>query len=222
MKKISEYLQIPVAALILIALIYVSLNLADIKNQNKILSQKQIVLETRLLDLEKTVDANKIALEQNQAEIAENQKQIETYKKLALASKMILGAQTEAPVTIEPSSTIQTLEAPAKIVTKTVIVKKEVTKKQVAVVVDGIGSYQVNWQAGDTAWSILKRASTKNNFVLQYQMYDFGVFVTGIGGIVPKGNQYWAFYYNGKYAQVGASDQSVSPGDTTFWQLATF
>lgn len=220
MKKVINNLYLPLLALIIIGAMYGYISINNLNNKYKELSQKQIDSELKLADLEKVNNDNKVILDDNQNRLADYQKQIDNLKRIAYAPKIILGDSTQADSQVTP--TIINAAVAPKTITKTVVLKKEVVKKQVSVVIDGIGSYQVNWQAGDTAWSILKRASTKNNFVLQYQMYDFGVFVTGIGGIAPKGNQYWAFYYNGKYAQVGASDQSVSPGDTTFWQLATF
>lgn len=216
MKKIFDKIFLPFLAAVMILIIYGGLNLANLQNQNQKLNQKQIALEAKLADLEKSVNDNKIALAQNEQQIADYAQQVAYYKKLATVPKMILGEQTES------APAVTTASVPAKIVTKTVYVKKEVPKKQVVVVIDGVGSYQIDWQSNDTAWTVLKRAAEKNNFGLQYQMYDFGVFITGIGGITPTGNQYWAFYYNGKYAQVGASGQTVSPNDTTFWQLATF
>ena len=99
---------------------------------------------------------------------------------------------------------------------------KEKPVKSANVTIKGLGSYKVVLKSGDTAFSVLQRAASENKFALTFEKYDFGVFVTGIGKIVPVGNQYWAFYFNGAYSQVGASDQKVSSGDTIFWQLESF
>ena len=113
-----------------------------------------------------------------------------------------------------------------KTVTKTVVKKVKVQvqpKDQVSVSIQNVGSYKVDLKTNDTAFTVLARAASENNFALNYQNYTgMGAFVTGIRDINPTGNQYWSFYYNGKISDVGASSQSVSGGDTTFWELASF
>ena len=80
----------------------------------------------------------------------------------------------------------------------------------------------MNLTDDETAFTILLKAGQENGFSVDYQMYDFGVFITGISGIIPTGNQYWAFYYNGVYSMVGASARPVEDGDATAWKFESF
>jgi hypothetical protein len=169
-----------------------------------------------IADLEgKTEDQNnQLADYKNQ--LAGYQKQLTYYKSLASAPKEILGASisTETPATVAVSPTI---------ITKTVKKYIEVpAPKQATVTVQGLGSYKVNIASGDTAFSILQKAAAQNGFGLDYDTYSFGVMITSIGGIKPVGNQFWAFYYNGQFANVGASDQKISADDATFWRLESY
>lgn len=47
-------------------------------------------------------------------------------------------------------------------------------------------------------------------------------FVNAIDNRKPKANQYWAFYVNGKLADVGAKDYSTKKTDTIEWKLESF
>lgn len=93
---------------------------------------------------------------------------------------------------------------------------------QAVVIISGLGNFPVEIKAGDTAFDILIRAAKENNFVVKYQMYSFGVFVTQIGQRAGDSSHYWAFYYNGQYSNVGASAQPIREGDVTGWNYETF
>lgn len=86
-----------------------------------------------------------------------------------------------------------------------------------------VGSYQIELQDNDTAFSILLRTGEENNFAVDYQMYEgLGAFVKCIAGICGHDNFYWAFYYNGQYSSVGASSQPVFQGDVTTWKFESW
>lgn len=46
-----------------------------------------------------------------------------------------------------------------------------------------------------------------------------GKFVISINGIAPDQNHFWAFYVNGKQAEVGASNYITKNGDLIEWRL---
>ena len=99
----------------------------------------------------------------------------------------------------------------------------EIPKKKATVEIAQIGSYQVELQNEDTAFSILLRAGQENNFPVKYTEYPgLGAFVDCIGGICGHNNYYWAFYYNGTYSQVGASLQPVVENDLASWKFETW
>jgi TolA-binding protein len=197
--KITKYLRLPILAVVAILFIYGSIGLAKSQNQTE---NTQNNLQEKIEGLQKQIIQNQ---NQNDNQIAELQKQI----KAPTPPKQVAGAS----ITKE----IQYVE---KTVTQTVT--KEVEKNQAVVTIENLGSYRVDLQSNDNAFTILKRASEQNGFPIEYQEYSFGVFITSIGGIKPSGNQYWAFYYNGKYSIVGASSQPISKNDTTFWKLESF
>ncbi|PIR70989.1 MAG: hypothetical protein COU44_02125 [Candidatus Nealsonbacteria bacterium CG10_big_fil_rev_8_21_14_0_10_40_24] len=103
----------------------------------------------------------------------------------------------------------------------------EIPKKKATVEIAQIGSYQVELQDEDSAFSILLRAGQENNFSVKYTEYTgMGVFVDCLGGICSQnfgtGGTYWAFYYNGTYSQVGASLQPVVENDLASWKFETW
>lgn len=49
-----------------------------------------------------------------------------------------------------------------------------------------------------TAYDVLKKVAT-----VESKQFAIGKFITAIEGIKPSENEYWAFYIDGDYAQVG-------------------
>ncbi|OGD56577.1 hypothetical protein A2V71_02680 [Candidatus Berkelbacteria bacterium RBG_13_40_8] len=201
-------------AILVISLVYGSIGYAASKGEEQ---DKQNDLKTKIANLEELVDQNKNQSDGKIAELSEQLKayaeQVAYYKSLPMSPKEIAGAETVKE--------IQYIEKPVtQIVTQTAI--QGVEKNQAVVTIENLGSFQVDLKDNDNAFTILKRAGVENGFPIEYQEYSFGVFVTAIGGIKPVGNQYWAFYYNGKYSMVGASAQTISKNDTTFWKLESF
>jgi len=60
----------------------------------------------------------------------------------------------------------------------------------------------------------------KESHEVETQKFDFGELVSSIDGQAsdPSTN-FWAFYVNGKMAQVGASDYQTKTSDTIEWKL---
>ena len=217
MRKFVESLWLFLIGVILVSAIYAGLTITKEVKASDNFGQTQKVLTEKITDLEGKIEG------QNKT-IAVLQNELEGVKKLASAPKQILGATTESQSAPEPTPTPPPTPEPEQIiktVTKTVVVKDE-PDPEASVIIEGVGSFQVDIEKGDTAFDILKRASAAYKFALEYDSFDFGVFVTAIGGIKPAGNQYWAFYYNGKYSNVGASDQAISEDDTIYWKLESF
>lgn len=213
-----EKLRLPAIALAIIAIIYGGLIIRDLKSQVGDLNKqnqanifKANELASRLDQLQNDVNVAKANNDNLAANLAQSQKQISSLQN-QIAIKKVAGVSSPI-VNLEPA-----------VVTKTITqtITKEVEKNQATVTIENVGSYKVDLQAGDNAFEVLKRAASENNFAIDYEVYSFGVFVKSIGGVVPQGNQYWAFYFNGAFSQVGASDQAVVKGDSIFWQLASF
>lgn len=212
MKKLFNYLRLLIISIFLIGLLYGGLNLANLNLQKVKAGQSQEDIAKKILSLE-----NKLNNLENHNSELEN-------KIINLESDL----NNITPVSSKPIEITKYIEKEPiiKTVTQTKVVKEivreEIEKNQAVVTIENIGSFRVDLQENENAFTILKEASTQNGFPLEYQEYSFGVFITSIGGIKPSGNQYWAFYYNGKYSMVGASDQKINKNDTTFWRLESF
>jgi len=201
-------------------LIYGGLNFYNTKQDNQKLARSQQDLTVKLSQLENKIDADRQKID----ELINNLKQAqEETTHLKQKNQAVLGASAqetniETQIIEETVSAAPIVQTVAK--TKTVVVEK--SKKEASVIIQNVGSYKVAVKTGDTAFSALQRAASQNGFTIKYQDYSFGVFVTEIANIKPAGSQYWAFYYNGQYSQVGASAQKISANDTIFWQLESF
>lgn len=207
MKKIIESLWLLLIGVILVSAIYAGITITKEVKASDDSAKTQQVLTGKIADLE-----GKIA--DQQQTINNLGIQIANVKKLAATPKQVLAAIEPTPA---PEPQVIT-----KTVTKTVVVKEK-PKPTANITIQGVGSYHVEIQTGDTAFSILQRAAVQNQFTIEYTTYEgLGVFITAIAGQKPTGNEYWAFYYNGKFSDVGASAQTISEGDTTFWRLESF
>ncbi|MEK6972912.1 MAG: DUF4430 domain-containing protein [archaeon] len=70
----------------------------------------------------------------------------------------------------------------------------------------------ISVQKGKTALQALQETA-----LVETKEYSFGKFITGISGINSTSSEYWSFYINGEYAQVGADSYVIeSPVELTF------
>lgn len=210
MKKFVRSIFLLVIGLSLVGVVYGGVSIFQEVRANDNASQNQTVLINEINSLKNQLDSQGQTINDLQNALAD-------VKKLASTPKVIAGASTPTP---EPAPVVEP-QVVTKTITKTVVVKEE-PEPTANITIEGIGSYNMEVGSADTAFGILKEASIAHGFALEYQSYDFGIFVTAIGGVKPTGSQYWAFYYNGKYSMVGASDQQVYEGDSIYWKLETF
>ncbi|WP_235851627.1 DUF4430 domain-containing protein [Heyndrickxia camelliae] len=79
---------------------------------------------------------------------------------------------------------------------------------------------------GETAFDVLKEATTKNNVKFEYTTDPkFGANVTQIGDVKPeysKDSTYWGFIVNGSMAQVGVSSYKVNNGDDLLLKVVSY
>jgi uncharacterized protein HemX len=66
---------------------------------------------------------------------------------------------------------------------------------------------------GQNAFELLKE-----NAEVEYQQYDFGVFVESINGINGDDKHFWAVYLNDEQAQVGAEQIILQKDDRIEWK----
>jgi len=231
-QSVLNYLWFPLLALFLVLAVIGSLNVISLKKDNTELKNAQINLEEKLTDLQDELSANKdkIALLEGSANEAQQKidkyaKEVEKYKKLASAPKIVLGEQTALSEVkpVEPAKEIKTepkVETPAaQTATKPAPIKKTY---YATVKIEGIGTYKTKITKGESALAILKRTGSQNGFSVKTTHYSFGDYISSIGTTKLGANQYWAFYYNGKYSDTGASGQKVTANDTISFKIASW
>ena len=77
-------------------------------------------------------------------------------------------------------------------------------------------SYSVEYQDGDTAYDILKRACSENQIKLSARNTQYGTYVSGINNLdeFDCGSQSgWLYYVNGKSPGISCGKYKVSPDD---------
>lgn len=223
-QKFFNLFWLPITALVMLAFLYGSLTILDLKNQNENFRQKQILLEVKITQLEKDFG--------NLVQIA-GTKEEATPPKATPQAKKILALTTPVPTPLptplsssSPTSTPSLTPKPTSSPTPTNTPTPTPTPTPIAqatVIIGNVGSFKVDSKEEDTAFSILLRAGQDNGFTVEYQIYEgLGVFITCIASICGHDSYYWAFYYNGGYSMVGASSQSVNSGDITEWKFESF
>ncbi len=96
------------------------------------------------------------------------------------------------------------------------------TVQTLNLIINSVGSYEVEYKEGDTGWDTMQRAAKKYIFPMKYQVFDFGIYIISIGGIEPEYGSYWALYYNNQYSMIGIKDLKVNPHDTITWQVESW
>ncbi len=218
---VNKNLGLLIIGLFLVITVFGGLTLNKLDKQNKDLQANQFKLESQIASLQNDVTTHENKINDLNDNLAQEQKDLTSYKKLAYSLQKKIDDNTVAQqnaATIIPAVATKTI---TKKVTQKVYVDAP-AKHQTSVTVQGVGSYQVDVVSGDNAFTSLQKAAKIGGFPIDYQTYSFGVFVTSIGNTKPAANEYWAFYYNGNFSNVGASDQKISDNDTTFWRLESF
>lgn len=95
-------------------------------------------------------------------------------------------------------------------------------KQTVNLTIQNVGQYKIDYSIGDTAWNIMIRAQQKYGFIMKYQEYSFGMFITQLGNIPSEGTYYWALYYNGQSSMVGATDLQLQADDIVSWKYESW
>lgn len=213
MKKFLKSLTFPAISLLVIATIYAGISISSISNKTALLKKQNQNMSEQINGLAEVIHENQNKINQTISLNNDLQKNLKSAQSQIALLQGNTSNKTTSAVATEPTVVTQTL-------TQTVV--KEVEANQAVVIIRNVGSYKVDIQPGDSAFSVLKRAAANNNFNLLFDTYSFGIFIKSIGGATPTGNQYWAFFYNGNFSNVGASDQPVKKGDSIVWQLESF
>jgi hypothetical protein len=79
-------------------------------------------------------------------------------------------------------------------------------------------TYNVTVTNDTSAYAATLKAG-KSNFEVGVTWNDqFGAYINSIDGIDAEGDYYWALYYNGEYALLGAVDLILIEGDSITWK----
>lgn len=215
-------------SLILVILVYGGLNIFKLQKENQILATKQTALENKIITLEGQIidNQNDLAkvnqdLENTTNKLQKNTNELAYYKNMALDLKTAAEQTSQTQLAVDQEIKLE----PAKTVIQKVYVKAK-PKYEASVVVEGVGKFKVAVQAGDTAYSVLKKASDQNGFALKTTDWggDLGISIDGIGGINPTlaEHKFWAFYYNNTFSQVGVSSQKINSDDIVYFMLSSW
>ncbi|EKD56152.1 MAG: hypothetical protein ACD_58C00287G0001 [uncultured bacterium] len=131
--------------------------------------------------------------------------------------------QTSAPTpttTTTPTSTQTPTPTPEPTNTPTPNPVQE--KQTVNLNIQNVGDYKIDYGIGDTAWNIMIRAQQKYGFIMKYQDYGWGIYVTQLGNQPSQGTYYWALYHNGASSMVGITDLKLQPNDTISWKYESW
>ena len=103
--------------------------------------------------------------------------------------------------------------------------KKEASSSLVKVTLSinkgsGQKAYPTEVAKGSVVFDVLKTASLKYHFSMDYKNYAYGAFIEGLDGVRSDKSRsmYWIYYINGKKANLGASSQKVKEGDNILWK----
>lgn len=90
-------------------------------------------------------------------------------------------------------------------------------KGQKAQSTDSVKVFSYNCEKEKSTFEVLV-----NKFDIKTTDSSYGKMVTGIDGIVPDKNEYWAFYIDGKTSSVGAENYKCMGEEKIEWRLDKF
>jgi hypothetical protein len=222
MNKLTKSLMFPAISLLIVAMIYGGLSIANLNNQTKDLQKQNQNITFNVANLQ--TNFNQLQSEENQTAGINNNLQ----QNLTAAEKQIAELQK---TTSDNSTSNAVATAPAAI-TKTIIqtIDQPVAENQATVIIDKDGSYlggiyQVELQAGDNAYTVLERAAEQNKFTIETTNWggDLGICIDGFNGDDHfSDGKYWAFYYNGVSSDAGVSNQLIFNGDVIEFRIETY
>lgn len=121
-----------------------------------------------------------------------------------------------------PQSTTPSSQLPNSSPTQTQSQEIKLEQKIANLSIEGVGDYQVDWQENDTAWTIMLRAAAKYHFVMSYQKFAIGIYISRLGDKDTQGTYYWSLYYNNAYSMLGVSDLKIQPNDKISWKYESW
>lgn len=221
MKKIFKSLLFPVAAILLVAIIYGGLSIVNLNNQTKALQKQNQIIAFNANDFQNKLGQLQSEVDQTKALASQAQNLNDSLK------QSLVSAQKQINALQSGSNRVTTVAAEPVTITKTVTqtIDRPVVSNQAAVIIDGVGNYRVDLNADDTVFDVLMRANNLYGLNIKYDTYTgMGALITSINGITPdysKTHQYWAFYYNGGFSMQGVSLVNVSQNDSIEMRLVT-
>lgn len=102
---------------------------------------------------------------------------------------------------------------------------KEAIEGQITYIINkgegDVSEYQIREIPEDsTVFSLLEQLSLRENFEIETNQYDFGIFVESIAGLRSgTDNKYWLYWVNDKLGEVAADKKKVKEGDKIEWKF---
>lgn len=72
--------------------------------------------------------------------------------------------------------------------------------------------------ATSSAFSLLRKVTTRQNIPLTFKEYPFGTMVESINGLKNNSQKSWIYFVNGKSPDVGADKYIINSGDRIEWR----
>lgn len=73
-------------------------------------------------------------------------------------------------------------------------------------------------EASMSAFGLLRKTAEKENFKIETEQYDFGIFVKSIAGRESSAEKAWIYFVNGEAGNVAASEYKLNEGDVVEWK----
>lgn len=86
-----------------------------------------------------------------------------------------------------------------------------------------LDAYSMDLSEDTSVFQLLQSATDEKKVELKYKDYggDMGIFVEAIGGVENNmgDNEFWQYWINNNYAQVGPGQHILKPGDQVQWKF---
>lgn len=108
-------------------------------------------------------------------------------------------------------NTVQPTQEPTTTQMEDAVMEQESGMKQDSMEVEAV-TYQATAE-GENAFELLKE-----NADVEFEQYDFGVFVSSINGVSGNNEYFWSLYVNGEQSMTGADQTILNEGDLVEWR----
>jgi len=77
---------------------------------------------------------------------------------------------------------------------------------------------KLNFEQGQTAFSVLEKTAQTESLELETQQYDFGILVKSIKGYENSTDLAWIYFINGESGSLASNKYQLKEGDAVEWK----